>query len=97
MSLTSIERKIAVLEKEMRRSAAEEDFEGAARLRNEIAELKGQGASKAESSLVRKPPPGQMGLGTHIPVAAPPKGWKKPKKPDSMTKFSTRGGPREKR
>lgn len=97
MSLTSIERKIAGLEKEMRRAAEAEDFEAAARLRNEIAELKGQGAAEAESSLVRKPPPGQMGLGTHIPVAAPPKGWKKPAKPDSMTKFSTRGGPRGKR
>ena len=61
----------------MAKAAAAEDFERAARLRNEIDGLKGQ--------TVRQPPPGQMGLGTHIPVAAPPSGWKRPKKPDPMT------------
>ena len=34
---------------------------------------------------VRQPPPGQMGLGTNIPVAMPPKGWTRPAKPDPMT------------
>ena len=48
----------------MAEAAAAEDFERAALLRNEIEELKGPS--------VRKPPPGQMGLGTNIPVAAPP-------------------------
>jgi hypothetical protein len=28
-----------------------------------------------------------MGLGTNTPVAAPPKGWKKPKKPDPLTTY----------
>ena len=91
MSLIAIERKIALLEKQMRQAAEAEDFEAAARLRNEIAELKGQGAAEADSPLVRKPPPGQMGLGTHIPVAAPPKGWKRPRRPDPMTSRTTKG------
>ena len=78
MSLAAIERKIAELTAEMTRAAAAEDFERAAALRNEIEALKGGG-------LVRQPPPGEMGLGTHVPVAAPPKGWKPPKKPDPMT------------
>jgi septal ring factor EnvC (AmiA/AmiB activator) len=78
MSLAAIERKIIELEAQMARAAADEDFERAAALRNEIEDLKG-------GSLVRKPPPGQMGLGTHIPVGAPTKNWKKPKKPDPMT------------
>lgn len=97
MSLIAIERKIAALEGQMRQAAESEDFEAAARLRNEIAELRGQSAQKAESPLVRQPPPGQMGLGTHIPVAAPPKGWKRPKKPDPMTSRTGKGRPHGKR
>ena len=84
MSLAAIERKIAALRAEMQRAATVEDFEAAARLRNEIAALRGEGESG--SPLVRKPPPGEMGLGTHVPVAAPPKDWRRPKKPDPMTK-----------
>lgn len=75
MSLAAIERKIAELTADMRRAAEAEDFERAAALRNEIERLKGEG-------LVRKPPPGEMGLGTQVPVVAPPKGWKRPHKPD---------------
>jgi hypothetical protein len=33
-----------------------------------------------------------MGLGTNIPVAAPPRNWRRPKKPDPMTaNFKPRG------
>ena len=60
-----------------------EDFETAARLRDEIAALKGGAA-------VRKPPPGEMGLGTQVPVVKPPKGWKPPKKPDLMANVKGR-------
>ncbi len=77
MSSQSIERKIADLTRRMEEAALAEDFELAASLRNEIEEMRGP--------VVRKPPPGQMGLGTHVPVAAPPKGWKRPRKPDPMT------------
>jgi hypothetical protein len=77
MSLTTIQKKIAELTQKMTEAAAAEDFELAARLRNEIEATRAKG--------VRLPPPGQMGLGTNIPLAAPPKGWKRPKKPDPMT------------
>lgn len=87
MSLTAIERQIEALTKQMAEAAAAEDFERAARLRNQIEQLR--------APSVRKPPPGQMGLGTNIPVAAPPKGWKRPKKPDPMTtNIKPRGGTR---
>lgn len=86
MSMAAIERKITRLTAEMQRAAETEDFEAAARLRNEIAALKGQSGGEAGGSpLVRKPPPGEMGLGTHIPVAARPPGWRPPKKPDPLT------------
>ena len=94
MSLSAIERKIAALNREMLAAAAAEDFELASRLRDEIAQLKGQApGSQGGEVEVRQPPPGQMGLGTHIPVAAPPKGWTPPKKPDPMTR-GKRGGQR---
>ena len=85
MSLAAIERKIAALTAEMAKAAEDENFERAAALRNEIEALKGGG-------LIRKPPPGEMGLGTNIPVGAPPRNWKRPKKPDPMTSnFKPRG------
>ena len=83
MSSQSIERKIAELTRRMQEAAIAENFELAARLRNEIEDLKGPA--------VRQPPPGQMGLGTQIPVSEPPKGWKRPKKPDPMTSHVKRG------
>lgn len=83
MSMAAIERKITALTAEMHKAAAAEDFETAARLRNEIAELKGEAGG---APLVRQPPPGEMGLGTHIPVTDRPKGWRPPKKPDPMTR-----------
>lgn len=83
MSMASIERKIAALTAQMQRAAEAEDFETAARLRNEIAALRGEADG---SPLVRQPPPGEMGLGTHIPVAERPKGWRPPRKPDPMTR-----------
>ena len=83
MSLAAIERKIIALEGEMLAAVTREDFETAARLRDEIAALKGE-------SGVRKPPPGEMGLGTQVPVVKPPKGWKPPRKPDLITNVKSR-------
>lgn len=83
MSLAAFERKIVQLEAEMAAAVAREDYEAAARLRDEIVSLKGGG-------MVRKPPPGEMGLGTNVPVVAPPKGWTKPKKPNLMTNVKGR-------
>jgi hypothetical protein len=89
-----------MLEKQMAEAAEKLDFEAAARLRNEIAALRGENAGPGEepaadggSDLVRQPPPGAMGLGTQIPVVTPPKGWRKPRKPDPMTTRTKRGKP----
>jgi hypothetical protein len=83
MSSQSIERKVADLTRRMHEAAQLENFELAARLRNEIEALK--------APSVRQPPPGQMGLGTHVPVSEPPKGWRRPRKPDPMTSHVKRG------
>jgi hypothetical protein len=72
---------LAALERRMAEAVEAEDFETAARLRDRIATLKGQG----EESLFRRQTPGRMGLGTDQQVMAPPKGWKPPRKPDPMT------------
>jgi len=95
MSLSAIERKINELTAQMTAAVAAEDFERAAALRDEIATLRGQApGSQGGEMEVRQPPPGQMGLGTHIPIAAPPKGWRRPKKPDPMTRGFKPGGGR---
>ena len=83
MSSQSIERKVQELTKRMQEAAETEDFELAAELRNELEALTGPA--------VRKPKPGEMGLGTHVPVSEPPKGWKPPKKPDPLTRHVKRG------
>jgi len=77
MSLSSLERRISKLIRQMKAAAAAEDFERAAQLRGQIEDLRGP--------TIRKPPPGQMGLGTNMPVLDPPTGWKRPKAPDPMT------------
>jgi hypothetical protein len=61
----------------MEKAVDDQDFELAARLRDEIAALPG--------SKLRRQVPGKMGLGTDQSVYTPPKGWKRPAKPDPMT------------
>jgi UvrB/UvrC motif-containing protein len=96
MSSRSNHLRLVALEKQMAQAAEEMDFEEAARLRNEIARLKGE-TPPAESDdgtvsvTVGQPPPGAMGLGTNVPVRQPPKGWVKPKKPDFMGKGKPKG------
>ncbi len=101
MSSRSNHQRLVALEKEMEAAAAAFDFEKAARLRDEIGRLKGEDqvasildeAGNAIDVQVGQAPPGQMGLGSDIPVRKPPKGWVKPKKPDFMTKnVKPRGG-----
>ena len=89
MSSRSNHQRLLALEAQMQAAAEAMDFEEAARLRNEIARLKGEavgGGGEEGTVTVGQPPPGAMGLGTHVPVRQPPKGWVKPKKPDLMTK-----------
>jgi UvrB/uvrC motif len=99
MSSTSIHRRIMALEKQMQVASEAMDFETAARVRNEIALLRGNdpGAPADDGGpvtvTVSQPPPGAMGLGTHVPVVEPPKNWRRPKKPDPMTRnVKPRGG-----
>lgn len=93
MSLNSIDRRVAELKKAMAEAAAREDFEAAAALRDEIGRLIGSAGREPEANLVHKPPPGAMGLGTNLPVAERPAGWRKPKRPDPFT-TNRRGGRR---
>lgn len=72
---------IEALERRMAEAVAAEDFEGAARLRDRIKGLK----QSSGESLFRRQVPGRMGLGTDQQVMAPPKDWKRPKKPDLLT------------
>lgn len=81
MSLSAIHRKIVLLEQQMKAAVESEDFEKAARLRDEILDLRGEGGP----SLVRKPPDDQIGMGTGIPLVKP-KNWRPPRKPDPMTR-----------
>ncbi|GHH13831.1 hypothetical protein GCM10008023_14890 [Sphingomonas glacialis] len=79
---------------EMEAAAEALDFEQARRLRDRLALLRG-GASAAEAAeaetvgLIRQQP-GAMGLGTSQQRMTPPPGWKKPVKPDPMTKGRSR-------
>ncbi len=68
------------LEAEMRAAAATGNYERAAKLRDDLRALD---ADRAE---IHAPIPGAMGIGTQHPKPAPPVGWKRPKKPDPMTK-----------
>jgi hypothetical protein len=79
---------------EMEAAAAALDFEQARRLRDRLALLRG-GASEDDAAgaqtdgLVRQQP-GAMGLGTSQQRMTPPPGWKKPVKPDPMTRGRSR-------
>ena len=82
---------IETLQKRMAAAVAAQDYEAAARVRDQIAALKG----KRGESLIRRQVPGRMGLGTDQQVMAPPKDWKRPKKPDLLTSnIKPRGGKR---
>jgi hypothetical protein len=65
----------AELERRMARAVADEDFEQAGRLRDQIVAL-------GKATMFTRQVPGRMGLGTDQQVFQPPAGWKPPKKPD---------------
>jgi len=64
------------LEAQMAAAVAREDFEAAARLRDEIAAL----------TRFRRHTLDEMGIGTDQQAYQPPKGWKPPRRPDPMTR-----------
>ena len=79
---------IAELQREMAQAMDHEEYELAAKLRDQIAAL-------TPGSAIRVQQPGQMGLGTDTQAVRPPKGWKPPAKPDLMTRnHKPRGGKR---
>ncbi|NEX92527.1 UvrB/UvrC motif-containing protein [Caulobacter sp. 17J65-9] len=83
---------IAKLEARMARAVAEEDFEAAARLRDEIAWLRRD--DKGEGSRLKRQVPGKMGLGSSQETYVRPEGWTPPPKPDLMTNVK-KGGRRK--
>jgi hypothetical protein len=77
------------LERRMAEAVEAEDYETAARLRDQIAAL------RAAGSKLRRTTPGAMGLGTSDPAHVPPKGWVRPKRPSPMVgDHRPRGGKR---
>jgi hypothetical protein len=81
---------IAELERRMAEAVAAEDYEAAARLRDQLRELTGEG------SYFKRQTPGKMGLGTDQQAYKPPQGWTPPKRPDPMTSGHKTGGRRRK-
>lgn len=76
---------LGALEALMARAVAEDDFETAAMLRDQIAGLQTGVDPPLPPSRIRLQEPGKMGLGTSTETYARPPGWKPPPKPDPMT------------
>lgn len=80
---------IASLRDRMAQAIAEDRYEDAAALRDELQRLTGGTGTRLQRQV-----PGRMGLGTDQTGIVPPTGWKRPKKPDPMTKGHKPGGRR---
>ena len=65
---------------EMHAAAAAGEYERAAKLRDELKAL------DADPAEIHAPVPGAMGIGTQHPRPERPPGWRRPKKPDPMTR-----------
>ena len=79
---------IAELQREMAQAMDHEEYELAAKLRDQLAALQ-------PGSMIKVQRPGEMGVGTDTQAVRPPKGWKPPPKPDLMTRnHKPRGGKR---
>ena len=85
------------LRRRMTQAVADEEYELAARLRDQLAELGDAAPAEADAlppTKIRRQVPGQMGLGTDQQVYKPPEGWSPPPKPDLMTTNRKLGGRR---
>ena len=85
------------LQARMARAVEAQDFELAARLRDEIAFADGVATAPSGASppsKIRRQVPGAMGLGTDQQVYTPPPGWTPPPKPDLLTSNHRPGGRR---
>jgi hypothetical protein len=88
------------LKEQLETAVAAQDFEAAARLRDQIDAIRRsahvrdvEGAPQA--SYFQRQVPGRMGLGTDQPVPKTPEGWVPPRKPDPMTANHSKGGRRK--
>jgi hypothetical protein len=91
---------LETLRLKMEAAAEAEDFEAAARLRDQYSLVRGQPGAKIpeemDTSRLHRQQPGRMGLGTSEQAVVPPPGWKPPKRPDPMTS-STKPAKRRRR
>lgn len=85
---------IEALRRRMEVAAEALDFEEARRLRDQLDLLRGgatlEEAETSDTSGLTRQQPGAMGLGTSQQRMTPPQGWKPPKKPDPMTRATSR-------
>jgi hypothetical protein len=84
---------LEALRLQMEAAAAADDFETAARLRDQLSLLRGVDADPVgpiNTSRLSRQVPGKMGLGTSDPKPKVPTGWKPPPKPDLMTTGKSR-------
>lgn len=83
------------LRRAMEQAAEQQDFDLARRLRDRIGLIRGgataEEAAAADTHGIERQRPGAMGLGTSQQRMTPPKGWRPPKKPDPMTRGTSRG------
>ena len=89
------------LKARMDAAVAAEDFEMAAKLRDQIGAIQHSAMVRdveepPQASYFQRQVPGRMGLGTDQPVPKKPEGWVPPRKPDPMTAGYSRGGRRSK-
>ncbi len=85
------------LQARMARAVEAQDFELAARLRDELAaagHLEAPPSDDLPPSKICRQVPGAMGLGTDQQVYKPPAGWTPPPKPDLLTSNRKPGGRR---
>ena len=91
---------LADLRRRMQQAATDNNFELAARLRDQLSLMRGAADVDAAPDLtaatqLRRQQPGAMGIGTSDQRMTPPPGWKPPKRPDPMTAgHKGRKGPR---
>jgi len=85
---------IAALGRRMAAAITAQEFEEAARLRAQIDALAGVRPGSA-SLRISRGRPGAMGLGTDQPVPRRAPSWKRPPRPDPMTRAVRGGRPSE--
>jgi hypothetical protein len=89
------------LKEQLETAVAAQDFEAAAKLRDQIAGIQHSALVRdveepPQASYFKRQTPGKMGLGTDQPVPRKPEGWVPPKKPDPMTAGHSQAGRRRK-